>query len=156
MKLSAALSISQLLAIVSGASAMFELETSRHVSGTSRGMRHLLGKARRLEDGGNDDGANDGNGAEFDADEIEAFLMDFSLKMTKCIPDYVFTDEDYVDHYGAVIFRLCPSKKCNDNYGCKSGFADFAVDIATYVDAFMYDQADNMNWDDKFDGFILK
>ena len=81
MKLSAALSISQLLAIVSGASAMFELETSRKMSGTSRGLRKLLGKARRLEDG--DDGANDGNGAaEYDVEEMEAFLMDFSLKMT--------------------------------------------------------------------------
>lgn len=153
MRLSAALSVSQLLAIVSGASAMFELETSRKFSGTSRGLRKLLGKARRLEDGGNDDGANDGNGAEeYDVDEMEAFLMDFSMKLMKCIPDQVITDADDVDHYGAVVFRLCPSKKCSDDYGCKSGYADFAVDIGTYVESFMYDQADNMSWDDKFDG----
>jgi hypothetical protein len=150
MKFCAALSISQLLALVCGASAMFEFETSRRLSGQGRGMRKLLGKARRLDEG-NDDG-NDGNGADVDEQDVEAFLVDYSMKFMSCIPDQVLTDADYNDHFGVVIFRLCPSNQCSDDNGCKSGYADFAVDVGSYVDAFLEDQSDNMNWDDKFDG----
>lgn len=112
-------------------------------------MRKLLGKARRLDEDGDE---NDGNGADVDEADMEAFLMDYSMKFMSCIPDQVLTDADYNDHFGVVTFRLCPSNQCSDQSGCKSGYADFAVDLGTYVDAFFEDQADNMNWDDKFDG----
>lgn len=115
-------------------------------------LKKILSKARRLEeaDAEGDNGAD--NGGEQNAAEKEAFLMDYSMKMMKCIPDQVLTDADYNDHFGVVIFRLCPSNKCSDDTGCRSGYADFAVDVGTYVEAFMEDQQDNMNWDDKFDG----
>ncbi|VEU38500.1 unnamed protein product [Pseudo-nitzschia multistriata] len=148
-----ALSLSQLLAFACPASAMFQIDNSPNLSGNGRGLRKLLSKARRLEDndeGNNDDGGN--NGGEQNQEEMEAFLMDFSMKFMECIPDQVLTDADYNDHFGVVIFRLCPANSCSDNSGCKSGYADFAVDVGTYVDAFLTDQADNMNWDDKFDG----
>ncbi|KAG7350833.1 hypothetical protein IV203_010193 [Nitzschia inconspicua] len=112
-------------------------------SSSLRAMQEILSKARRLED----------NGAENQAGaQMEAFLMDYSMKLMTCIPDQILTDADYNDHFGVVIFRLCPSNHCSDDNGCSSGYADFAIDVGTYVEAFMKDQQDNMNWDDKFDG----
>lgn len=143
MKFCSTHTIFLLLALVHNASAAFEFENTRQVSGQGRGLRNLLKKARRLDEGA------DGDENEVD---MEAFLMDYSLKFMSCIPDQVLTDADYNDHFGVVIFRLCPSNKCSDNGGCKSGYADFAVDVGTYVDSFLEDQADNMNWDDNFDG----
>jgi len=102
-----------------------------------------MNKARRL---GNNGGDGD-NGA-----EKESFLMQYSIKFQKCLPDQVLTDSDNNDHFGVVVFRLCPIDSCSDTTGCSSGYADFAVDVGTYVEAFMEDQQDNMNWDDKFDG----
>jgi hypothetical protein len=126
----------------------------RSLSGSQTSLKKLLAKARRLEDaGGDDNAANDDQAADEAAEEnMEAFLMDYSLKFMKCIPDQALTDADYNTHYGAVIFRLCPSNKCSNSNGCTSGYADFAVDVGTYVDAFLTDQQDNMNWDDNFDG----
>jgi hypothetical protein len=119
----------------------------RTISSSSSVYRKILSKGRRLEDDGNENGGGQQNGA-----QMEAFLMDYSMKFLKCIPDQVLTDADYNEHFGVVIFRLCPSKQCSDDSGCSSGYADFAVDVGTYVQAFMKDQQDNMNWDDKFDG----
>ena len=111
-----------------------------------KGVKSVLRNARRLEQNGNN------NGQDMDEEEMEAFLMDYSLKFMKCVQDEQIYDADGALHYGAVIFRLCPSGKCDDSSGCRSGYADFAVDVGTYVAAFMEDQADNMNWDDQFDG----
>jgi len=141
-----------------------ELVRSPPRSSSSVSLQKLLRKAtRRLEDNENDnenddadagDDNNNGNDADYEED-MEAFLMDYSLKFMKCIPDQVLTDADYQDHMGVVIFRLCPSNTCSSNTdgGCTSGYAEFAVDVGTYVEAFIEDQADNMNWDDEnFDG----
>lgn len=111
-------------------------------------IQKLLRNARRLEDGANDDGGNDAAAEE----NMEAFLMDYSIKFMKCLPDQVLTDADYNDHFGVVIFRMCPANQCSNDNGCKSGYADFAIDVGTYVNAFFEDQQDNMNWDDNFDG----
>jgi len=151
MKLCLGLTITQLLAFIgySMSSHIFDNNSHRSLSGqvaSQSSLKKLLEKARRLED------ENDDNDAEAEED-MEAFLMDYSLKFTKCIPDQVLTDADYNDHFGVVIFRLCPSNSCsNDDDGCNSGYADFAVDVGTYVEAFLEDQQDNMNWDDNFDG----
>lgn len=118
---------------------------SRAASPSSDAILKVLSKARRLEDNGGDGG---GDQAEMEA----TFLMDYSIKFMKCIPDEVLSDADYNDHFGVVIFRLCPSNSCSNDSGCTSGYADFAVDVGTYVEAFMKDQQDNMNWDDHFDG----
>lgn len=137
-----------------------ELVRSPPRSSSSVSLQKLLRTAtRRLEDNENDDADagddnNNGNDADYEED-MEAFLMDYSLKFMKCIPDQVLTDADYQDHMGVVIFRLCPSNTCSSNTdgGCTSGYAEFAVDVGTYVEAFIEDQADNMNWDDEnFDG----
>jgi hypothetical protein len=147
MKICSALSLAQLLALVWSTSAMFESDNTRQLSREKRAMRKLLGNARRLDEDGDDN-----NNADVDEADMEAFLVDYSLKFMSCIPDQVLTDADYNNHFGVVIFRLCPTNYCSDDSGCSSGYAEFAVDIGTYVDAYLEDQADNMNWDDKFDG----
>eukprot|EP00529_Nitzschia_sp_RCC80_P021774 CAMPEP_0113494700 /NCGR_PEP_ID=MMETSP0014_2-20120614/29239_1 /TAXON_ID=2857 /ORGANISM="Nitzschia sp." /LENGTH=388 /DNA_ID=CAMNT_0000388595 /DNA_START=601 /DNA_END=1767 /DNA_ORIENTATION=+ /assembly_acc=CAM_ASM_000159 len=115
---------------------------------SQKGVRSVLKNARRLEQQGDD--ANNGQ-QDMDEAEVEAFLMDYSMKFMTCVQDQEIYDTDGYLHYGAVIIRLCPSGKCDDDKGCKSGYADFAVDVGTYVAAYMEDQADNMNWDDQFD-----
>jgi len=158
MKLGLGLPFTQLLAFIgySTSSFIFDNNSRRSLSGqvTSKSsLKKLLGKARRLEDEDDgDDQAEEENDNEAAEEDMEAFLMDYSLKFMKCIPDQVLTDADYNDHFGVVIFRLCPSNKCSDNNGCNAGYADFAVDVGTYVEAYLVDQQDNMNWDDKFDG----
>ncbi|KAL3918565.1 MAG: hypothetical protein SGILL_004175, partial [Bacillariaceae sp.] len=144
-------------AVASSSSSMFSPATaalsSSPAPGSSNAMRKLMSKARRLEDADAGDDNNGGdNGGEQDGAEMEAFLMDYSMKLMKCVPDQVLTDADYNDHFGVVIFRMCPSNKCSDDTGCSSGYADFAVDVGTYVEYYMEDQQDNMNWDDAFDG----
>jgi len=161
MKLDLGLPVIQLLTFIghSTSSFIFDNNSRRSLSGqvTSRSsLKKLLGKARRLEDGGDGDGddqAEEDNEDEAAEEDMEAFLMDYSLKFMTCIPDQVLTDADYVNHLGVVIFRLCPSNKCSDYNGCKSGYADFAVDVGTYVEAYLGDQEDNdEDGDDNFDG----
>lgn len=145
-------STSSLSTVISNKDRNFQSLSSS--SSSSSSMKKLLKKARRLEDAGDDNNNNDDQEVDKEED-MEAFLMDYSLKFVKCIPDQVLTDADYKDHFGVVIFRLCPSNTCNSNNndGCNSGYADFAVDVGTYVEAFLEDQQDNMNWDDEnFDG----
>ena len=52
---------------------------------------------------------------------------------------------------GVVVFRLCPSKSCSNSKkgGCTSDFADFAIDVNTFVNTYLEDQSGNMQWDDK-------
>ena len=141
-------------AVASNSGGFFSASTTTLSSSpgtSSKAMHKLLSKARRLEQDAGDDNAGNQDGGQEGAD-MEAFLMDYSMKLMKCVPDQVLTDADYNDHFGVVIFRLCPSNSCSDDTGCSSGFADFAVDVGTYVEAYMEDQQDNMQWDDQFDG----
>lgn len=102
-------------------------------------LRSILNSARRLEDGQQ----------QGDSSQMEAFLADYSIRMTKCIPNQVLTDVDGNQHNGIVLFRMCPTSSCSDKNGCNSNYADFAVDMGTFVEAFVEDQKDNMNWDDQ-------
>lgn len=103
----------------------------------------LLSKARRLDDGG---------GGDQDNEDVHEFLDNYSVILHECHSDItLFPNEDY-PIFGAVVFRMCPSDSCNANskQACKSGYADFAVDIGTYVTAMMNDQEGNMGWDDQY------
>lgn len=106
-------------------------------SGNSATLRSILKNARKLEDGGEQNA------------QMEDFLTDFSIRMTKCLPKQVLTDVDGTQHTGVVLFRMCPTNSCSDDKGCSSGYADFAVDVGTFVSAFVEDQQDNMNVDDQ-------
>eukprot|EP00526_Cylindrotheca_closterium_P018350 CAMPEP_0113642050 /NCGR_PEP_ID=MMETSP0017_2-20120614/22090_1 /TAXON_ID=2856 /ORGANISM="Cylindrotheca closterium" /LENGTH=365 /DNA_ID=CAMNT_0000553453 /DNA_START=59 /DNA_END=1156 /DNA_ORIENTATION=- /assembly_acc=CAM_ASM_000147 len=114
-------------------------------------LKMLLSKARRLDDNGNNNNNNNGGGND-DNEDVHAFLDNYSVILHECHSDItLYPNEDY-PIYGAVVFRMCPGNSCNANskQACKSGHADFAVDIGTYVTAMMNDQEDNMNWDDQF------
>lgn len=114
------------------------------VTAISSRQQNLLSKARRLDQGGNQ-GGND--------DSIYEFMDNYSIKIKECHSDITlgYNDNGYPS-YGVVVFRMCPTNDCSDNGqpACKNGYADFAVDIGTYVAAMMDDQADNMQWDDNY------
>jgi hypothetical protein len=103
----------------------------------------MLKSARRLDDADGDDDEN-------------AYLTKYSLKFVGCDSSSQMTDnEDGSISYGAAYLRLCPTENGCDSSsvgGCKEGYGDFAVSIEDFVDAYFEDQADNMNWDDQFDG----
>ena len=122
----------QFLAMLATASAAKTISRPENV-------KSLLKHARRLDDGGNDVDV---------AAEIEEYLVNYSLKLRKCYSNQMYTDGYGDIGTGMVVFRLCPSNKCNDNKGCSSGYADFAVPLSTFVSYYMEDQADNMGWDD--------
>ena len=96
----------------------------------------LLSQARRLDQ-------NQQQG-EFD------YLGQYTLKMIHCASgETVYNQEDGMYDSNAVVVRLCPSENgCSDDAtkGCKEGYGDFVVGLNSYVQAFMEDQRDNMNW----------
>lgn len=66
----------------------------------------------------------------------------------------VIDPEDGEYSYGAAVLRLCPTSAGCDSeevLGCKEGFGDIVVSLATFVDAYFEDQRDNMQWDDQFE-----
>jgi hypothetical protein len=92
-----------------------------------------------------------------DAEEEEnAFLTNYNLKFVGCDGSQQMVNAEEGGYsYGAAFMRLCPSENGCDSSsvgGCKEGYGDFAISIEDFVDAYMEDQADNMNWDDNFDG----
>jgi hypothetical protein len=116
----------------------------------------VLRNARRLDDSneGEDEQESEENENNGDEDEY-SFLTNYNLKFISCDKSQQMKNEDGDYTYGAAILRLCPSENGCDNdsvAGCKEGYGDFAVSIEDYVDAYMEDQADNMQWDDNFDG----
>eukprot|EP00980_Cylindrotheca_fusiformis_P028470 scaffold22602_cov154-Cylindrotheca_fusiformis.AAC.10 len=103
----------------------------------------LLRNARRLDQNNQEE------------DEF-AYLTKYTLKFVGCdASQQMVNQEDGGYSYGAAMLRLCPSDNgCDSDSvgGCKEGYGDFFVSIEDYVDAYFEDQADNMNWDDNFDG----
>jgi hypothetical protein len=98
---------------------------------------------------------------EEDAEEEEEgeydYLMKYTLKMVGCKAGEKVVDAETGEYeYNAAVFRLCPSDgTCSDDSeerGCDSNYGEFVVGLSTYVESYFEDQADNMNWDDAFDG----
>jgi hypothetical protein len=111
--------------------------SSRTLSG--KASKNLLSKARKLED----------------AEEEEfAFLMNYKLKLRSCIAgETVQNAENGEYEYNAVVFRLCPDTgDCDDDTtdGCKEGYGDYVVGLNTFVQEYMEDQRENMQYDDNF------
>jgi hypothetical protein len=138
------------VAVVTLTTALLVCSTAHAVVAAARtnkaGLRELLSKARRLDD-------NDDQNQNVDNDDVYAFLDDYSLRLSECHPDISFLANGEYPIYGVIVFRMCPSDKCSDSSGkvaCKSGYADFAVDIGTFAAAMMNDQQDNMQWDDQY------
>jgi hypothetical protein len=74
------------------------------------------------------------------------------LKLVGCKAGETVTNPENGEYeYSAAIFRLCPTESgCSDTSGCGSGYGDYVVGLATYVEAYFEDQRDNMQWDDAF------
>lgn len=118
----------------------------------------VMRNARRLEgdedgeDGEDGDNNNNNNGGD---DDEYAFLTKYNLKFIGCDKSTQMANDEGGYSYGAALLRLCPSESGCDSdsvAGCKEGYGDFAVAIEDFVDAYFEDQADNMQWDDNFDG----
>ena len=112
------------------------------MTSSSRGVAGLMKHARRL---GNDDGGNDAQES-----SIENYLENYSLKFRTCIPEKSIVDTDGNTEYGVVVFRMCDVGTCSNDGGCNTDYAEFAVGLGTFVNAYMDDQAENMQWDDNF------
>jgi hypothetical protein len=114
---------------------------AKSISGKSASK--ILRAARKLEEG--DDNAEE--------DEF-AYLGNYNLKMIQCKNGETVMNAEGEYEYGAAVLRLCPtSTGCDSDEveGCKSGYGDIVVSLATFVDAYFEDQKDNMNWDDQFE-----
>jgi len=103
----------------------------------------LLRTARKLDENAEEEDEN-------------AYLTKYNLKFVGCDSSTQMVDqEDGEVKYGAAMLRLCPSDDSCDSGsvgGCKEGYGDFVVSIEDFVDAYFEDQADNMQWDDGFEG----
>jgi len=103
----------------------------------SNNIRNLL-SGRRLEQGIN-----------YNAEgvvEVEDELMNYSLKLFKCeAAESLSVNDNGVLNYGVAIVRACPHKSCSSSTqgGCKSGYADFAVPLTDFVEAYFQDQSNN-------------
>jgi hypothetical protein len=141
--------------------------TTATTAGTTANTHHkrnLLQHARRIEDNNDDQQGNQqqGNGG---AAEVEQYLHEYSVKLIKCDQDVSLNDysnsnnnnddggnddDSSSSQYGVVVFRMCPSNSCKNNNqnGCTSGYADFAISLGDFVNYYLEDQQDNMQWDD--------
>ena len=129
-----------LLAIVATAATA---NASSSISGdlSRKAMSNLVRKGRFLEQGGD----------EADDATVETLLVNYSVKLVGCNADQVVPDyENGGSQIGAAIFRLCPKNSCDDNSenGCSEGYAELAIGLYTFVEEFMADKEDNMQWDD--------
>jgi hypothetical protein len=88
-------------------------------------------------------------------EEENAYIGKYSMKFVGCDSSTQMMNEEGEVTYGAAMLRMCPTDAgCDSDSvgGCKEGYGDFVVSIEDFVDAYFEDQADNMNWDDRFDG----
>lgn len=116
--------------------------STRTLSG--KASKRLLSKARKLEDN-----------EEQEEEEEYAFLMSYKLKLRSCIAGEAVKNPETGEYeYNAVVFRLCPdSGDCNDDTadGCDEGYGDYVVGLNSFVQEYMEDQRENMQYDDDFD-----
>jgi len=115
-----------LLTIANSAVAEREISNTEHI-------RKLL-SGRRLDQ--YDQGSQG-------VDTVEDELMNYSLKLFKCLPEEsLAVADDGTLSYGVAIIRACPKKSCSSSTqgGCKSDYAEFAVPLADFVDAYFQDQ----------------
>lgn len=109
----------------------------------------LLKHARRLEQ----NNQNGYNGYQ-NGDEEFGFLANYSVKLIQCAAGETFVSpEDGEYEYSSVVFRLCPNDEgCDDEKerGCTKGYGDYVVGINTYLEMYLEDKKDQMQYDDNF------
>lgn len=102
-------------------------------------LKSKYAQQRRL---GDDDDAYDEEFSQAGIEEVEAALVDYSLKLLKCeAEESLGANEDGDLTYGVAIVRACPQNSCKSSTqgGCTSGHADFALPLSDFVLGYYYD-----------------
>jgi len=91
---------------------------------------------------------------EDEEEEEFAFLQNYKMKMISCKAGETVRDPESGEYeMNAILYRMCPSNgDCDDDKatGCKDGYGDYVVGLNTFVEAYMEDQGENMQYDDNF------
>lgn len=120
-----------LLVLMTVASAVAE----REITNTDQIRKLLSGRQLEQEDNQGSQGVA----------TVEGELMNYSLKLFKCISDEsLAVSDDGTLNYGVAVIRACPKKSCSSSTqgGCKSGYAEFAVPLSDFVNAYYQDLND--------------
>eukprot|EP00980_Cylindrotheca_fusiformis_P007718 scaffold1638_cov120-Cylindrotheca_fusiformis.AAC.1 len=113
-------------------------DSSINISPNSDIGRHLMSKARRVEE--------EYNANNYYADMDLSFLADYSLKFQGCHHVQQWNanaDEDYdavrIMTKRLVRFRLCPGNSCNSEQssGCSTNYGDYVIDMDTFLQAYV-------------------
>jgi hypothetical protein len=140
------LTLTALAAVIGCSSAAKEI-TSNSPLGKS-----ILSKARRLEN------QNNNQNQEYNFN----WVANYSLKFQGCynIPkwnDEVDGEDDVrVSNSALVRVRLCPTNTCSQEsaYGCKEGYGDYVIDMATFLQAYFesvqQDQEYNCQYEEQY------
>jgi len=127
------------------------------IKGKSAAGQHILKHAIPLDHNGNPRKKRSLN------QEINiSYMADYDLKFIGCYSISTWSmgelgqyDADGEDDYlvrvrqGRVAqFRLCPSDVCEDEVdrGCKEGYGDYAIDLTTFLEAYIVDMANSQEW----------
>jgi hypothetical protein len=113
--------------------------------------QRLLQRSRRVQGGywyggGGRGGGGGGGGG---GDQETWWLADYSIKMISCEAGETFVNYEQGQlESSTVIFRLCPINSCTNNntLGCDEGYADYAVGINTFAEAFAESVRDNYQY----------
>jgi hypothetical protein len=129
MKLSPSLLLATSTNALSGAD-------TKHVDVASNkvGQKILQERARRVE------------GRSGEGEQESWWLTDYSIKLISCMAGEGYANyESGQMESSTVIFRLCPIDSCtsNNTLGCDTGYADYAVGINTFAEAFAESVQDN-------------
>jgi len=111
-------------------------------------VKRLLRNARDLAE---EDGYGDGQLEAEGFQEVEAELMNYQLNLLKCQSrESVVNSEEGAPQYGVAIVRACPKNSCSAKTagGCSKGYADLAIPLSDFVEAYIQDQQENMGLDD--------
>eukprot|EP00587_Corethron_hystrix_P004946 CAMPEP_0113312944 /NCGR_PEP_ID=MMETSP0010_2-20120614/9569_1 /TAXON_ID=216773 ORGANISM="Corethron hystrix, Strain 308" /NCGR_SAMPLE_ID=MMETSP0010_2 /ASSEMBLY_ACC=CAM_ASM_000155 /LENGTH=392 /DNA_ID=CAMNT_0000168865 /DNA_START=36 /DNA_END=1214 /DNA_ORIENTATION=+ /assembly_acc=CAM_ASM_000155 len=121
------------------------------IKGSSKAGQRILKHARRLD-----------NIRKLDQEINISYLANYDLKFIGCysistwsmgeMGDYQADGEDdflvRVKQGRVVQFRLCPEDSCEDDLavGCKEGYGDYAIDLTTFLEAYVEDMANSQEW----------
>jgi len=113
--------------------------TYADIKANSRLGRSLLGSARRLEDGGDD---------EADEQMDYSYVANYSIKFQGCdsVTQWNMGEDDdngvRIKKVNFARFRLCPIDSCSDDnkVGCTSEYGDYIVDLNTFVQSYLEDK----------------
>lgn len=116
----------------------------------SKAGMSLLSKSRVLEEQQQQAEEGDDQNQAYYYNNDMTWMQGYSIKFLGCHhvahwnSDADENDEVKIKTERQVRFRLCPSSSCNSNsaIGCNSNFGDYVVDMATFLDSYLGNQAE--------------